>query len=61
MLPEDEETRAQRIAATVAAERRAQGLPPKITDPVVLDRVAAILLATEPNPGPKPAGGEPAT
>lgn len=33
------------LAARVAQSRAAQGLPPVITDPVVLDRVAAVFAA----------------
>lgn len=48
-------TRASRLAdpaltARVAASRAAQGLPPSITDPVILDRVAAIFLAADKRP-----------
>jgi hypothetical protein len=34
-------------AGRLVAERVAQGLPPKVTDPVVLARIAAILRSTE--------------
>jgi len=34
-------------AARLVAEREAQGLPPKVTDPVVLGRIAAILRTTD--------------
>lgn len=33
------------VAAEVAAEREAQGLPPKITDPRALARVAQLVLS----------------
>jgi hypothetical protein len=33
-------------AARLVAERMAQGLPPTVTDPVVLARIAAILRST---------------
>lgn len=39
---------ADQVAALVAASRAAQGLPAKITDPVVLDEVAAILATVRP-------------
>jgi len=45
------DAQAQQIreaAARLVAERAAQGLPPTVTDPVVLARIAAILT----NPGP---------
>ncbi|MCH7229597.1 hypothetical protein L0U85_01780 [Glycomyces sp. L485] len=35
------------IKERVAASRAAQGLPPVITDPAAIERVAAILLAAE--------------
>ena len=44
------ETQAEQIreaAARLVAERVAQGLPPKVTDPVVLARIAAIVRSTE--------------
>ena len=34
-------------AARLVAERLAQGFPPKVTDPVVLARIAAILRTTD--------------
>ena len=34
-------------AARLVAEREAQGFPPKVTDPVVLARIAAILRSTD--------------
>lgn len=44
------EAQAEQIreaAARLVAERAAQGLPPKVTDPVVLARIAAILRSPE--------------
>ena len=35
------------IRARVAASRTAQGLPPVITDPAALERVAAVLATVE--------------
>jgi hypothetical protein len=35
------------IQERVAASRAAQGLPPVITDPATIERVAALLLAAE--------------
>jgi hypothetical protein len=43
-------------AGRLVAERVAQGLPPKVTDPVVLARIAAILRSTE---SPLSEGREP--
>ena len=45
------------VAAEVAAERAAQGLPPKITDPRVLAQVARLVNeATSKTPGrPEPS------
>ena len=37
------------IAAVVAASRAAQGLPPFVTDPVVLRRLATILELRHPD------------
>jgi hypothetical protein len=34
-------------AARLVAQRVAQGFPPKVTDPVVLARIAAILRSTD--------------
>jgi hypothetical protein len=34
------------IAERVAASRAAQGLPPKITDPQIIARIAAVLRST---------------
>jgi hypothetical protein len=31
----------------IAAERRAQGLPPHVTDAAVLDRIVGMVLATQ--------------
>jgi hypothetical protein len=62
------ETQAEQIheaAARLVAERVMQGLPPKVTDPVVLARIAAILTSTDtprastdspPPPPPQAAG-----
>jgi len=44
------EAQAEQIregAARLVAERVAQGFPPKVTDPVVLARIAAILASTD--------------
>jgi hypothetical protein len=44
------EAQAEQIreaAAGLVAERVAQGFPPKVTDPVVLARIAAILRSTD--------------
>jgi hypothetical protein len=44
------EAQAEQIrdaAARLVAERVAQGFPPKVTDPVVLARIAAILTSTD--------------
>ncbi len=41
----------QELAARVAASRANQGLPPKITDPVVLAKAARILLGMSNGPG----------
>lgn len=35
----------------LAAQRAAQGLPPTIEDPVILARVAELVLANDGNPG----------
>lgn len=53
------EAQAEQIreaAARLVAERVAQGLPPKVTDPVVLARIAAMLRSTE---SPLSEGREP--
>jgi hypothetical protein len=48
--PPSPELRAQ-VRAKVAASRAAQGLPPVITDPATLERVAAVLrLVALPEP-----------
>jgi hypothetical protein len=36
------------IAAVVAASRRAQGLPPVVTDPIVLRKLGTILELRQP-------------
>jgi len=44
------EAQAEQIgeaAARLVAERVMQGFPPKVTDPVVLARIAAILTSTD--------------
>lgn len=38
--------RPSTIAEIVAESRAAQGLPPKITDPVTLQRIAKVVVAT---------------
>lgn len=40
--------RPGKFRARVEAERRAQGLPPQITDPATIARVAALLRAPAP-------------
>lgn len=40
---------SDRIRESVAASRAAQGLPPTITDPATLERVAAILRLVSPD------------
>jgi hypothetical protein len=43
------------LRAYVAASRAAQGLPPVVTDPATLERVAAVLrLVALPEPAPSP-------
>lgn len=45
----------EHVAALVAELRAAQGLPPTITDPMVLDRVAALV---RPHLSGRPASSE---
>lgn len=47
MPPKDSTVRELTIQERVTASRAAQGLPPVVTDPAVIERVAAILLAAE--------------
>jgi hypothetical protein len=48
------------IRRETAVQRAKQGLPPMITDPAILERVASVLLlvtipdATRPSPRPRP-------
>jgi hypothetical protein len=52
------ERRAERVAQIVAETRAAQGLPPRVTDPAALERVAAVLrLIEQPYTGTSPDGG----
>ena len=44
---EAEAEQIREAAARLVAERVAQGFPPKVTDPVVLARIAAILRSTD--------------
>lgn len=55
--------RRAELRAMVAAGRRAQGLPPYITDPVTLARTAELMIAMEPGTAareraPSPAGAD---
>lgn len=47
------------IAAVVAASRAAQGLPPVVTDPLVLRRLSVLLELRRPDAGAQT--GRPAT
>lgn len=47
MPPKDSTVRELTIQERVTASRAAQGLPPVVTDPAAIERVAAILLAAE--------------
>ena len=44
---EAQDEQIREAAARLVAERVAQGLPPTVTDPSVLARIAAILTSTE--------------
>ena len=46
----DEQTLKEAARRLVSESRAAQGLPPKITDPVVIRRVAALLLCPRHSP-----------
>jgi hypothetical protein len=55
--------RRAELRAMVAAGRAAQGLPPQVTDPATLARIAELMIAMEPgarirNPAPLPAGAD---
>jgi hypothetical protein len=45
--PEAQAEHMREAAARLVAERAAQGFPPKVTDPVVLARIAAILRSAD--------------
>jgi hypothetical protein len=45
--PEAQPEQIREAVARLVAERVAQGFPPKVTDPVVLARIAAILRSTD--------------
>lgn len=45
--PEAPPEQIREAAARLVAERAAQGFPPKVTDPVVLTRIAAILRSAD--------------
>jgi hypothetical protein len=47
MTPAELAERIAAVAAVVAAERAAQGLPPTITDPATLERAADLLVPPE--------------
>ncbi len=49
-------TATDAVAALVARTTAAQGLPPAVSDPVALARVAALVLARNGNGAPKGAG-----
>jgi hypothetical protein len=58
-----DEARRARLRAMVAAGRAAQGLPPSITDPATLARIAELMIAMEPGAPvrertPAPAGAD---
>jgi hypothetical protein len=57
--PMPDAARRAELRARVAASRRAQGLPPHVTDPATLARIADLMAAMEPGAGARAAAREP--